>query len=67
MEVIVVAVVLVYLYHSQSGGTNTSDQIGHVTYQGSLRVTSDNFNDTLLNRYSRYYKEKEKKYKYMVS
>ena len=45
----------------------TSNQKGPVTHKGSLHVTSDNFNDTLLDKDSQYYKEKEDKYGDMVS
>ena len=39
----------------------------HVAYQGSLRVTSDSFMSTLLDKDSQDYKAKESKYKEMVS
>ena len=43
---------------------NDKDQ---VAYQGSLRFTSDNFTDTLLDKDSQDYKEREDKYRDMVS
>ena len=39
----------------------------HVAFEGSLHVTSDNFNDTLLDRDSQNYQEKKDKYEDMVS
>ena len=38
-----------------------------VAFQGSLRFTSDNFTDTLLDKGSQDYKEREDKYRDMVS
>ena len=39
----------------------------HVSYEASLRVTSDNFMSTLLDKDSQEYKAKEEKYRDMVS
>ena len=47
--------------------TTTSTSTGQVAYQGSLRFTSDTFTDTLLDKDSLDYKEKEDKYRDMVS
>ena len=52
---------------SRPSGTEPTNQTGHVAYQGSLRVTSDDFIDTLLDQDSQDYKEREIKYQDMVS
>ena len=45
----------------------TNSQTGLVAYQGSLHVTSDDFNHTLLDQDSQNYREKEVKYGHLVS
>ena len=62
----IIGIVIAILYATRSD-TNTSKQTDHAVFKGKLHVTSENFNDTLLNKYSQYYKEKEKKYGNMVS
>ena len=62
----IIGIVIAILYATRSD-TNTSNQTGHVVYKGQLHVTSDNFNDALLDKSSQYYKEKKKKYGNMVS
>ena len=47
--------------------TTTSTTTDQVVYQGSLRFTSDSFTNTLLDKDSLDYKEKEDKYGDMVS
>ena len=46
--------------------TTTSTTTDQVVYQGSLRFTSDSFTNTLLDKDSLDYKEKEDKYGDMV-
>ena len=48
-------------------GTEPINQRGYVAYQGSLRVRSDDFINTLLDQDSPDYKEREHKYGGMVS
>ena len=49
---------------AKKGSTN---QTAHVAYQGSLHVTTDHFTDTLREKDSQDYREKEDKYGHMVS
>ena len=59
--VVVFPIIAFIVVHIRPAGTE------HEAYKGSLHVTSDDFNDTLLDNDSQHYREKRDKYEDMVS
>ena len=67
MVALPVTAIIVLNYTGTAAETGPTNHTGRVAYQGSLRVKSETFNDTLLDEDSQDYIEKEKKYGVMVS
>ena len=62
-----ITAIIVLNYTGTAAETGPNNHTGCVAYQGSLRVKSETFMDTLLDQDSQDYREKEDKYGGMVS
>ena len=62
-----ITAIIILNYTGTAAETGQTNHAGRLAYHGSLRVTSENFTETLLDQDSQDYRDKEDKYGGMVS